>query len=143
MLVSNNSHNSFEQSNDVDNSNNVIANKSNKSNLFKLKSNLEQSFGKNQIKELNNIIIMRNSFFHNIDGMGLWKSRNVDISKYLRVTSNDLVEQRNDVSEKKSKSTIVHVGTSDFTNGANLLVNVKNVLDETKINTRIYKTNFL
>ena len=63
---------------------------------------------------------------NNVISRGLSKSKNVEVINFPGATSTDIVKNIDKILENQlPKSLIVHVGTSDLTNDANLLNNVK------------------
>ena len=63
---------------------------------------------------------------NNVISCGLSKSKNVEVINFPGATSTDIVKDIDKILENQlPKSLIVHVGTNDLTNDANLLNNVK------------------
>ena len=63
---------------------------------------------------------------NNVISRGLSKSKNVEVINFPGATSTDIVKNIDKILENQlPKSLIVHVGTNDLTNDANLLSNVK------------------
>ena len=63
---------------------------------------------------------------NNVISRGLSKSKNVEVINFPGATSTDIVKNIDKILENQlPKSLIVHVGTNDLTNDANLLYNVK------------------
>ena len=63
---------------------------------------------------------------NNVISRGLSKSKNVEVINFPGATSTDIVKNIDKILENQlRKSLIVHVGTNDLTNDANLLNNVK------------------
>ena len=63
---------------------------------------------------------------NNVISRGLSKSKNVEVINFPGATSTDIVKNIDKILENQlPKSLIVHVGTNDLTNDANLLNNVK------------------
>ena len=63
---------------------------------------------------------------NNVISRGLSKSKNVEVINFPGATSTDIVKNIDKILESQlPKSLIVHVGTNDLTNDANLLNNVK------------------
>ena len=63
---------------------------------------------------------------NNVISRGLSKSKNVEVINFPGATSTDIVKDIDKILENQlPKSLIVHVGTNDLTNDANLLNNVK------------------
>ena len=78
------------------------------------------------------VIIVGNSMLNNVNGRGLSKSKKVEVINFPGATSTDIVEKIDDILEHHPKSLVVHVGTNDLTNDANLLNNVKKIVNKTK-----------
>ena len=63
---------------------------------------------------------------NNVISRGLSKSKNVEVINFPGATSTDIVKNIDKILENQQpKSLIVHVGTNDLTNDANLLNKVK------------------
>ena len=63
---------------------------------------------------------------NNVISRGLSNSKNVEVINFPGATSTDIVKNIDKILENQlPKSLIVHVGTNDLTNDANLLNNVK------------------
>ena len=63
---------------------------------------------------------------NNVISRGLSKSKNVEVINFPGATSTDIVKNIDKILENQlPKSLIVHVGTNDLANDANLLNNVK------------------
>ena len=63
---------------------------------------------------------------NNVISRGLSKSKNVEVINFPGATSTDIVKNIDKILENQlPKSLMVHVGTNDLTNDANLLNNVK------------------
>ena len=63
---------------------------------------------------------------NNVISRGLSKPKNVEVINFPGATSTDIVKNIDKILENQlPKSLIVHVGTNDLTNDANLLNNVK------------------
>ena len=63
---------------------------------------------------------------NNVISRGLSKSKNVEVINFPGATSTDIVKNIDKILENQlPKSLIVHVGTNDLTNDADLLSNVK------------------
>ena len=63
---------------------------------------------------------------NNVISCGLSKSKNVEVINFPGATSTDIVKNIDKILENQlPKSLMVHVGTNDLTNDANLLNNVK------------------
>ena len=79
-----------------------------------------------------NVVIIGDSMLNNVNSCGLSKSKKVEVSNFLGATSTDIFNKMDDILEDKPQSLIVHVGTKDLTNDANLLNNVKEIVNKTK-----------
>ena len=63
---------------------------------------------------------------NNVISRGLSKSKNVEVINFPGATSTDIVKNIDKILQNQlPKSLMVHVGTNDLTNDANLLNNVK------------------
>ena len=72
------------------------------------------------------VIVIRDSILNNVISRGLSKSKNVEVINFPGATSTDIVKNIDKILENQQpKSLIVHVGTNDLTNDANLLNKVK------------------